>query len=122
MINTIINKATKLSTLVAMASFVALATGNVPAFASEGSGMSTVWDVYAAPGMIRIHLTNDSNEYYSYTSAPAGCPTWAQTADTLKLYSAMAQSAMLSGKQLRITYNLCAASGVKHIDHMEIFK
>lgn len=122
MITTIINKAKQVSTLVAAACCVAVIAGSVPAFASEGSGMSTVWDVYTGPGVIRIHLTNDPNEYFSYTSAPAGCPTWTQTADQLKLYSTMAQSALLAGKQLRITYNLCAASGEKHIDHMEIFQ
>lgn len=121
MFATIINKAKRLPFFVAAACGIAMAAASVPAFATDGDGMSTVWDVFTSPTYLRIHLTNNPNDFYSYPTTPPGCPTWTQTPEQVRFYTNMAQTALLSGKQLRITYNTCPANGVKHIDHMEIF-
>jgi hypothetical protein len=119
MITSIFNKAKKTSTLAAVASCLALTAGTVVAFAGipappAGSGESAptaVWGVKVNENSLLIYLQNDSNSYVGYTSSPPGCPTWIMTPETLKSYAAMSQAAVLSGKKIRISYNICRPSG-----------
>jgi hypothetical protein len=133
MITMIKSKAKRIPILVAAACSVALTAGSLTAVADippppagSGEGLSTVWSVYTEPGYLRIYLTDDSNTYEAYGYAPPGCPDWIQTPDTMKNYAAMTQAALLSGKKLRISYNICRpADGTgpyTHIGGMEIFQ
>jgi len=119
--------------VVAAACSVAVTAGSLTAFAEIppppagwGEGMSTVWSVYTRPGYLRIYLTDDSNVYEAYDHAPPGCPDWIQTPDTMKNYLATTQAALLSGKKLRIAYNICRPTDgtgpYTHIDSLEIFQ
>jgi len=127
------NNAKRIPLLVAVACSVALTAGSLTAFAEippppagSGEGLSTVWSVHTEPGYLRIYLTDDSNTYEAYDRAPPGCPDWIQTPDTMKNYLATTQAALLSGKKLRINYNICRPSDgsgpYTHIGSMEIFQ
>src|SRR6478736_4539223 len=133
MIAMIKNKVKRIPILVAAACAVALTAGSLTAFAEippppagSGEGMSMVWLVYSQPGYLRIFLTDDSNWYEAYDHAPSGCLDWIQTPETMKNYLAMTQAALLSGKKLRIQYNICRPTDgtgpYTHIGSMELFQ
>ena len=71
------------------------------------------------PSQLLIQLTGGVN-YIGAVSAGAGCTANNQSVDTLKTWTSMGQSALLSGKKLKIYFNTCG--GVNYISTVDIWQ
>jgi hypothetical protein len=58
-------------------------------------------------GTLVIQLSTGQN-YHAVTSAASGCTANNQSLDTLKVWASMAQSALLSGKRVKIYFTTCS--------------
>jgi len=123
MLNLTLNATKKIGALFAMASSLMLTTTSTPALAADPTsgvvdGIVTYTEVQQ--GILVVNVKDATGAIITvaaYSSAPpAPCQSWVQSADTLKAYQSIAQSAQLSGKQIHISYNICdpSATRAKH--------
>ena len=59
-----------------------------------------------ATGTLTVQVAGSVN-YFGQVSAQTGCTANNQTVDTLKMWQSLAQAALLSGKTVKIYYNVC---------------
>ena len=85
---------------------------------ADASGTTTVNAVEYSSGQLLIQLSTGVN-YIGTTGAPAGCTSFNQSVDTLKAWTSMAQSALLSGKRLKVYFTTC--SSVPYIQTLDIW-
>jgi hypothetical protein len=55
------------------------------------------------------------------TAAPSPCQTYSQSLDTMKAWLSMSQSALLTGRTVRIYFNTCG-NGVPYIAGLDLDK
>jgi len=97
---------TKVRNLVSLAVIAAVGATTSVALAAD-TGLLTVNAVEYGNNFLLIQLSNGTN-YIGSTSAPSGCVSG--NIDTLKIWTSQAQSALLSGKRLKIYYDTCSST------------
>ena len=100
-----------LSAIAAIAATTTLARADV-------TSVTTVNAVEYFSDSLLIQLSTGVN-YVGVTSAVSGCTGNNQSLDTLKLWTSMAQSALLSGKRLRIYFTTC--SNISYINGLDLW-
>ena len=104
------------SGLVATALGLALCTVQTSAFANvAGAASPTV--VEYQPGVLLVQLPGGTN-YIGVLNAVAGCTSNSQSIDTLKQWTSLAQAALLSGKSVKVFFNVCG--GFNYISTIDI--
>jgi hypothetical protein len=101
--STKISKTRNFSCLLAMTSALAITAGSVPAFADSATGTPSVISYTA--GILNVPIAGVN--YYGQLTPGGTCGPFGQTVDTLKAWQSLAQSALLSGKTLTITFTNC---------------
>jgi uncharacterized membrane protein YjfL (UPF0719 family) len=74
---------------------------------ADVTSVTTVNSLEYGWGNLLIQLSTGQN-YLGVTSAVGGCTANNQSVDTLKVWASMAQSALLSGKRLKIYFTTCS--------------
>jgi hypothetical protein len=96
---------------------IALGVCLSPTVALASSFTPTAVPTTVALGLSNLYITLSGVGYEAYTSGqPGGCP--AVSADTLKLWTSFAQSAVLSGKTIQMRYTDCG--GLHLIDTIDL--
>ena len=111
----IIATGNKFRNFVGLAMIAAFGATTTTALAAD-TGTLTVNAVEYANTQLLIQLSTGNN-YIAVPSAPSGCTS--ATADSKKIWASQAQSALLSGKRLKIYYTIC--SSVPYIDAVDIW-
>lgn len=99
-------KKRSLSALLAVTSALAIMSASVSALASSITASKTVQLVEASAGAVIIQLSDGVN-YLGQLTTQAGCTANNQSADTLKAWTSLAQTALLSGKLVNVYFNTC---------------
>jgi hypothetical protein len=87
----------------------ALAIGSVATSAQAAVTAPTsvgIIEYYGGTLLVQLNGVN----FYGQLATQAACTTNNQTIDTLKAWQSLAQAALLSGKQLKIYYNVCGST------------
>jgi hypothetical protein len=108
----------RLSVLMAFCAALLVSLVGAPASAAVTTA-ATPSIVEYMPGALLIQIPGASaGNYMGVLSAVSGCSANNQTIDTLKAWQALAQSALLSGKNLRIYFTSC--NGVLYISTVDL--
>ena len=100
------NKNTRtICSLIALAAWLTVSLAGSSAFAAGPASPKVV--EYQSAGILVIQLPDGTN-YLAFASALNGCA--AHSADTVKAWQSLAQSALLSGKNLVITSSPCVGN------------
>jgi hypothetical protein len=100
-------KAKTCRAVLSVSAILAIAMATTPVRA-DATSVVTVNAVEYTNGMLLIQLSTGQN-YHAVTSAVSGCTANNQSLDTLKVWASMAQSALLSGKRLKIYFTACSS-------------
>jgi hypothetical protein len=103
--------------LVGLAASLSMAAVTNNAFAAFSATASPIIVEYFQ-NQVLIQLPGPIN-YIGTTSTVAGC-TSGITVETLKLWTSLAQGALLSGKNVRIGFNTCG--GTNYITAVDLFQ
>jgi len=98
-----------LASVAAVATAVAVTVASTPAFASAATGNPS--QVAYPQGQLVIQF-NGIN--YIGVTAP-GCGLSANTVDTIKVWQSLATAALLSGKNVIVSFSTCNGNGVNYI-------
>lgn len=120
------------ASLAALCGF-AIAATSTNAFADCTNNLAPASNCSAAPATVALVefgptagliiqqiVSGVFKNYYGQLSAQAGCTAQNQSADTLKQWSAMAQAALLAGKQLKVYYNVCGSNNLLYINAVDL--
>jgi hypothetical protein len=58
--------------------------------------------------------------YLATTNAAPCSASYSQSLDTIKIWSSMAQAALLSGKNLKIYFTLCGTNNIHYIQTLDL--
>jgi len=98
-------------------SMVLLAVGAsaTPASADIATNASgTVNQVEYTANLLMLQLPNGNN-YVGSTTAPGCNSSYAASLDSLKMWLSIGQSALLSGRTIKIYYNWCTATSTRYV-------
>ncbi len=112
-------KSRGLAVSVGVAASLIIATVSTLAHATDA--FTTVGVVEYAPNSLLVQGADGVN-YLAKINAPSGCTSNNQTIDTLKAWQSLAQAALLSGKTVRIYYNVCSSNSQNYIAAMDLDK
>jgi hypothetical protein len=127
MLNTCIKTSRHFSRWIAAVVVVALGAISVPAFAVTNPNVSRVALIaFNGPTSV-LGITNsliiqapDGTNFYATMNAGGGCTNNNLNVDAVKIYQALAESALLSGKNVRIAFNVCG--GINYIYSMDLIQ
>lgn len=95
----------------ALAAAVATTLFSSTAFAFSSSSVTTVniveYGQYSGFSQLLVQLTGGVNYYANPGQASPGCGVNMATVETAKTWTSLAQSALLSGRNVRIYYTYC---------------
>jgi hypothetical protein len=100
--------------------FATCANGVTPGSNCQGTPVSPNLVEYGTSGL--IVQVNGGTNYYGQLTAQSGCTGNNQTTETLKQWLSLAQAALLSGKQLRVYYNICGSNNQLYIVALDLIQ
>lgn len=100
-----------------LASALAASTVTTPAAAATTSTLP-VQVVQYTQGSLLVQV--NGQYYYGQTSPGTACTAYAKNVDTLKAWQSLATSALLSGKNVVISYTAC--NGYNFIDYINLYQ
>lgn len=101
-----LKKKSVLKLLVPLAAGLLSAAVDQPAFAANVFCVPNAVEYYSGTLLIQCGGIN----YVAVVTPPAGCSSYAQTLDTQKIWLGMAQTALLSKRNLRVYYGTCGGA------------
>ena len=108
--NTHVRAKSSLRAILSVATIMlALSAPGAKAWAVTSPESTTVGVVEYLPGFLLIQDAAGNN-FGAWLASPAGCTANNQTIDTVKSWLSMGQSALLSGKTVRIYFNVCGGN------------
>jgi hypothetical protein len=105
-----------------LASILALVSTTSPVLAAtdtSGNKQTTVGAIEYSGNNLTIQLTDGIN-YLATTNASPCSSSYSQSLDTIKIWSSMAQAALLSGKMLNVYFTQCAANGIHYVTVLDL--
>ena|SRR5438552_17158060 len=107
----------KLRLLLAVAVVVVAMARATSAWAVTSPETTTVGLIEYMSGTLIIQDATGVN-FYGQTGTQAGCTANNQSIDTLKLWLSLGQAALLSGKTVKIYFNVCG--GINYISALDL--